>query len=191
MEQIDNIDFKIVYAFERISQVFRTLLRKVQLETSLSPIQSQILIYMLYHRDTQISISNFALEFSVSKATISDSVKSLVEKKIIKKEKNKIYKLKYDLNLTEKGLELAKEIDSYIKPFEKIIFEMNQNKKNELFLNLENILYKLFEGKIITSLRMCSSCKNLEIKEDEKYCNFFNFVLKDEDLRVDCYEYKE
>lgn len=161
------------------------------METSLSPIQSQILIYMLYHKEEQISISNFALEFSVSKATISDSVKTLVTKKIIKKEKNRVYKLKYDLNLTEKGFKLAKEVELYIKPFEKIIFLMDERDKSKLFSNLEKILKMLNEEKLINSLRMCSNCKNLQIKENKKYCNFFDTSIKDEDLRLDCLEYKE
>lgn len=46
-----TVDSKIVAALERISQAFRVLLWNESKELSLSPIQIQVLIFLLYHSD--------------------------------------------------------------------------------------------------------------------------------------------
>ncbi|MEO6831625.1 MAG: MarR family transcriptional regulator, partial [Chitinophagaceae bacterium] len=50
-QQNRSIDSKIVVSLERISQAFRVLLWKESKEFSLSPIQIQVLIFLLHHSD--------------------------------------------------------------------------------------------------------------------------------------------
>ena len=64
---------KIIAALERISQAFRVLLWNESKAFSLSPIQVQVLNFLLQHSGEKRKISYLAGEFNLTKPTISDS----------------------------------------------------------------------------------------------------------------------
>src|SRR5687767_3898697 len=85
----NSLDYKIVAGLERIALVYRTLLWEESKKFGLSPIQIQILIFTDSHR-LPATVSYLAEEFNVTKPTISDAVKSLLEKKLVIKIADKI-----------------------------------------------------------------------------------------------------
>jgi len=190
-EQVLNLDAKLVYALERVSQIYRTLLWQTQVETGLSPIQSQILIFMLFHDDKLLSISAFALEFSVTKATISDAFKTLEKKGLVRKEKDIVDKRRQVLKLTKEGIELAEKIKNYTEPLDAILNEFPSETKLTLFSTLSDILKALNNKNLLAPLRMCTSCHYFQLKEGKAYCNLLETPLKDEEIRLDCPEYKK
>ena len=189
-EQVSNLDAKLVYALERVSQIYRTLLWQTQVETGLSPIQSQILIFMLFHEDKLLSISAFAIEFSVTKATISDAFKTLEKKGLARKEKDIVDKRRQILKLTKEGIVLAEQIQNYTQPFDDILEEFPSNDKLKLFTTLSDLIKALNDKALLAPLRMCITCHYYEKKDGKSYCNLLNTHLKDEELRLDCPEYE-
>ena len=105
--QNSSLESKIVASLERVSQAFRVLLWNESKEHSLSPIQVQLLIFLLHHSDQKRKVSYLAEEFNMTKATISDTVKTLEQKLFIKKEFEAHDARSYIIHLTEKGKELA------------------------------------------------------------------------------------
>ncbi|MCC6691021.1 MAG: MarR family transcriptional regulator, partial [Bacteroidia bacterium] len=84
--QNQNVESKIVASLERIAQAFRVLLWRESKEFSLSPIQVQVLIFLLNHNEEKRKVSYLADEFNMSKATISDTIKTLEQKNLMTKE---------------------------------------------------------------------------------------------------------
>ncbi len=82
-EQNTNLESKIVVALERISEAFRVLLWQQSKEFGVSPIQIQLLIFIDLHQQDYCKVSYLAQEFNLTKATISDAVKSLEQKQLI------------------------------------------------------------------------------------------------------------
>ncbi len=189
-EQVSNLDAKLIYALERVSQVYRTLLWQTQSETGLSPIQSQILLFMLFHNDKLLSISSFAIEFSVTKATISDAFKTLEKKGLVRKEKDIVDKRRQILKLTSDGAKLAHQIEEYSKPLDDILKNSPIVEKKVFFTTLIEILNALNDKNILAPLRMCTSCHYYELKDGKSYCNLLNALLKEEEIRLDCPEYE-
>lgn len=101
--QENKIESKIVVALERISEAFRVLLWNESKSNALSPIQIQILIFLLFHSEAQCKVSYLAEEFNMTKATISDSVKVLLLKKLIKKTGDELDTRSYTISLTAGG----------------------------------------------------------------------------------------
>ena len=85
IEQNENIDSKIIAGLERISRVFRLLLWDIAKDENLSPIQIQFLIFLLYNKPSRRRITDIANEFNLTKATVSDAISSLEEKKFNRK----------------------------------------------------------------------------------------------------------
>ena len=69
--QLQSIESKIVVALERISEAFRVLLWEEAKEHALSPIQVQLLIFCCFHTEEKRKIGFLAVEFNLTKATIS------------------------------------------------------------------------------------------------------------------------
>jgi len=189
-EQVTNLDAKLIYALERVSQIYRTLLWQTQVQTGLSPIQSQILIFMLFHDDKLLSISAFALEFSVTKATISDAFKTLEKKGLVRKEKDIVDKRRQILKLTKDGIALAHTVKAYAKPLDDILKDFPKETKSTLFSTLTDMLKALNDKSLLAPLRMCTSCHYFALKDGKAYCNLLESPLKDEDIRIDCAEYE-
>ena len=85
-DQNSDLNSKIVAGLERLSQVFRILLWEKAKEQGLSPIQIQLLIFIQHHSADKATISYLAQEFNFTKPTISDAIKVLEEKNLLKKQ---------------------------------------------------------------------------------------------------------
>ena len=112
-QQNENIEGRIVVALERISEAFRVLLWNESKENALSPIQIQILIFIYFHTPEFNKVSYLAEEFNMTKATISDSVKVLVAKKLVSKETDATDTRSYSLSLTKEGEKIARKASTF------------------------------------------------------------------------------
>lgn len=191
-QQINSIDSKIVASLERISQAFRVLLWQESKEFTLSPIQIQVLIFLLHHSPEKRKVSYLADEFNLTKATISDSVKILEEKRFITKEYDAIDSRSYMIHLTKKGKDIAAKAGFFTKEIRQPIINLNQDNKENLLLSLLGVISHLNQAGVITVQRMCKSCAYYRPSANGQthFCNLLNQPLRDIDLRIDCPEHQ-
>ncbi|HTO36753.1 MAG TPA: MarR family winged helix-turn-helix transcriptional regulator [Flavobacterium sp.] len=189
--QNQNTESKIVAALERISQAFRVLLWQQSKEYSLSPIQVQILVFLLHHSNEKRKISYLADEFNMTKATISDTVKTLEQKELILKEFEPHDNRSYVISLTEKGEDIASKTSLFTKEIRTPIDKIQTDDKENLLLNLMEIIRYLNQSGIITIQRMCMTCSYYKASDNGKthFCNLLNQELNIKDLRIDCPEH--
>jgi DNA-binding MarR family transcriptional regulator len=119
--QNSNIESKIVASLERVSQAFRVLLWNESKEFSLSPIQIQVLIFLLHHTEEKCKVSYLADEFNMTKATISDTIKTLEQKQLIRKEYELHDTRSFIIHLTNMGKKIALQT-SLSQPIRKIYY---------------------------------------------------------------------
>jgi DNA-binding MarR family transcriptional regulator len=190
--QNSSIESKIVASLERVSQAFRVLLWNESKEFSLSPIQVQVLIFLLHHSDEKRRVSYLADEFNMTKATISETIKILEQKHLIYKEFNPDDTRSYIIHLTEKGLKIADQTSLFAKQILVPIDKLNSNDKENLLLSLLDIIYHLNKSGIITIQRMCFTCHFYNPKNNgQHFCELLNSKLEDNELRIDCPEHKQ
>ncbi|MEP0860621.1 MAG: winged helix-turn-helix transcriptional regulator [Ignavibacterium sp.] len=192
--QHTDLDAKLVLALERISHVFRVLLWEQTKQYNLSPIQTQILIYIYHQPETDRNITTLALRLNITKATVSDAVKSLVQKKLLKKFSDKEDARFFYLELTTKGKDLVKKIESWGEKFRINFKDIPTEKKTILFETLLQILFSFEEKGIINRNRICITCKHFLIQKTNRketyFCHLLNLPLNTEELRVDCPEHE-
>lgn len=190
--QNQNTESKIVASLERISQAFRVLLWQESKEHGLSPIQVQALIFLLHHSDEKRKVSYLALEFNMTKATISDTVKSLDHKQLIYKEFESDDNRSYIIHLTPKGKEIAEQTSHFTKEIRNPLEKLNEDDKENLLFSLFNVIRHLNQSDVITPQRMCSTCAYYKPSSDNEnpFCNLLNQSLKVKDLRFDCPEHQ-
>lgn len=190
--QNQSTESKIVASLERIAQAFRVLLWQESKEFSLSPIQVQVLIFLLHHSEEKRKVSYLANEFNMTKATISDTIKTLEQKNLISKEHEQQDTRSYIINLTKKGKDIADKTSFFTKEIHTPIDKLHQDDKENLLLSLLNIIRHLNKSEVITIQRMCMSCSFYQSsdKGQKHFCKLLNQNLHVADLRIDCPEHK-
>ncbi|SMG20126.1 MarR family winged helix-turn-helix transcriptional regulator [Sphingobacterium psychroaquaticum] len=188
-----EIEAKIIASLERISQSFRVLLWKESVEFGLSPIQIQVLIFLLNHSEERRKVSLLAQEFDLSKATISDTIKILAQKELITKEYGGSDTRSYTIDLSKKGRDIALQTSSFTREIRKPIDKLGAHDKEQLLLNLLDIIAHLNQAGIISIQRMCSTCSYYSTTEDQipHFCKLLNKPLHVGDLKIDCSDYQQ
>ncbi|MEO1259030.1 MAG: MarR family winged helix-turn-helix transcriptional regulator [Bacteroidota bacterium] len=190
--QEKQIDAKIVAALERLSEAFRIGLWEKSKATGLSPIQIQLLIYLAYHQDELCKVSNLALEFNLTKATISEAVRKLLAKKLVKKETDQLDSRSYVLHLTAKGKKAVDQTADFSDHIATPLKIMTPGEKLNFYQTLYRMVDYLHQSGIIQLQRMCFACRfyNPGHKGHEHFCNFLDKSLQTKSLRVDCPEFE-
>lgn len=187
--QNKDVDGRIVAALERIAQAFRALLWNESMEYSLSPIQLRALIFLLHHADEKKKVSCLADEFNMTRATISDTVKSLEEKKMVKKVADKDDSRSSFLHLTAKGNEVAQKASLFASELQTPVSKLSAADKSDFLLNLLQIIHHLNKTGIITVQRMCFTCRHYQKRDGLHFCALINSKLETSELRIDCPEH--
>ena len=183
---------RIIAALERISQAFRVLLWNESKEFALNPTQVQVLIFLLYHDKEKRKVSYLAAEFNMTKATISDTSKSLEQKDLIEKEYEETDTRSYTIHLTKKGKTIAGKTALFTQELQVPVDRLSMADQQQLLLNLINIIHHLNKAGVITIQRMCFTCTHYQQKYhgQEHFCRLLNKKLQTADLRIDCPEHK-
>lgn len=189
-QQESDLDARITFALERISLVFKSMQLEQAKKTNLSPIQLQILVFLLYHSPEMHRVSYLAQEFNLTKATISDSVKALIQKGLIKKVADPSDSRSFSLNLTSKGKAQAQDAAQMANPMTKVIGKYTRDQKEIFYGILFNTIKDLQANGLIPMQRMCFSCANYQDIDGEHYCKLLKKPLENSTLRLDCLEHE-
>lgn len=187
--QNKKIESRIVVALERISEAFRVLLWSESKENALSPIQIQILIFLLFHSKEKCKVSYLAQEFNMTKATVSDSVKLLLKKGLIQKLDDPIDTRSFIIGLTNEGKQTAEKSANFAFAIEKPLSSLTDEQKEMILSGLLKLIYELNQAGIITIQRMCFTCIHYQQNQNKHYCKLLQTDLATTDLRVDCPEH--
>jgi DNA-binding MarR family transcriptional regulator len=193
--QHGDVDKKIVASLERLSQVFRILLRGEAQEHGLSPIQSQFLVHLLHHGASLRRVSQLAREFDLTRATVSDAVGSLEKKGLVRREPWPHDKRVTTLRLTPTGEHTARELAVWANVVEEHIKGRSPEEKEAVMHFLMGLIGSLQRSGLITVARMCVTCRFFrpDAHPDESsshHCALLDVPLSDSDLRADCPEHK-
>lgn len=192
--QHDDLDAKLVLALERLSHVFRLLLWEQTKKYNLSPLQTQVLVYIFHQHEDERNITSLSQKLNVTKATLSDAVKSLEGKKLISKKADKEdYRYQF-LQLTKKGEDLVKKIEGWSDIVKKKITEISESKKIDMYDTLLNLLISFEQDGILSKHKICFTCRHLkQTKKNNKvlyFCHLLNKPLSHSEIRIDCPEHE-
>ena len=186
--QNKNIDAKIAAGLERLSNAFRVMLWEQAKEHALSPIQIQILIFLKYHDQKFLTVSYLAKEMNVTKPTISDAVKALDQKSLIKKSNDLQDTRSYSIQLTASGKKMVEKTESYGLPLQQLISNMKGSNKEVVWEMVSSLIHELNKSNIISVQRTCFNCSFYKGGAANR-CTLLDLPLKPLDIRIDCPEF--
>lgn len=187
--QNEHLDAKIVAGFEHIYEAFRVLLSEEARKYNLSPIQIQLLIFIQNHLPQQNTLSYLAKEFLLTKATLSQSLKTLQEKGLLTKETNPGDSRSQYLRLTYTGEVVVQKSQYFTQLLEQPVQQLDTKSQQKLWEGLKDILMSLQHGGVINLQRMCFNCNWYQTMPGGHYCKLLKIALKEQDIRIDCPEH--
>ena len=193
--QHEDVDKKIVASLERLSQVFRILLRGEAQERGLSPIQARFLVHLLHHGASLRRVSQLAREFDITRATVSDAVGSLEKKGLIRKETWPHDRRVTTLRLTPAGEHTARELAAWANIVEEHLEDRSTEEKEAVMRFLMGLIASLQKSGLITVARMCVTCGFFRPdayfgESSSHHCALLDVPLSGSELRADCPEHK-
>ena len=185
-----DIASKIVVALERVSEVFRVLLWEKAKQYQLSPLQIQLLIFIKFH-DIQFSkVTYLAQEFNMTKATISDAIRILIEKSLLRKERVENDRRSFCYHLTPAGEQLTKDLATFAQPLRKMLMGWTKEQQVALYDPLFRLIGQAQKSGLIHLQRMCFHCKHYQNQDQKHFCRFLQIELSTADLRIDCEDFQ-
>ena len=189
VEQVDNLEAKVVASVERLATLFKRNLQDTAKTHKLTPLQAQLLIFIAEHPSQLCSVSMLAKEFSVTKATASDSLKTLVNKGYIDKVYSAQDARSFSFVVLDSAKSLLDELTQFGSSMSTALASLNNNELSQLYhLNLKMI--SLFSQSGVITCRMCFTCQYYQQRDDGFYCHLMEKALPHEALRIDCLEHK-
>lgn len=143
-----DLTSRIVTGLEQIGDHIYALLKAQAMEHDLSPLQVRILIFLHFYEE-QTTLSTLAATFKLSKATLSVTLRSMEQKKLIGKKTTEGDRRSARIELTESGKRIAHVAGFYPEPLKKIIAPMTAAEKETFLTIVEGILHKLSSEELL------------------------------------------
>ncbi len=189
--QETDMSSKIVAGLERISEAFKVLLWEKAKLLGLSPIQIQILIFIKYHKLEFCNVSHLAKEFNITKPTISDAVRVLDKKELIKKVSSSSDNRSYGIQLSDSGKTIVSETENFATPLKKQLDGISNDDLEQTFQTISQLIYKINKIGVLTVQRTCYACKFYQKNVNQHFCNLLEKELQNSEIRIDCTEFEE
>lgn len=188
--QNQDLSARIVAGLERVSESFRVLLWDHAKTTGLSPIQIQLLIFMHYHEAEWCNVSMLAQEFNMTKPTISDAVKVLSKKELIRKIPSPTDGRAYNMQLSAQGVAIVEQTASFGGPIQQQVTAFSAEDQQHFYRVLNQLIHRLNQKGIIQVQRSCRNCRFYRSDGSAHYCGLLEMTLTNDTLRLDCPEFE-
>jgi DNA-binding MarR family transcriptional regulator len=177
-----DVDSKIVAAQERVAQAFRVLRWRAAKEHGLSPLQLELLVFLLHHDRARSRVSRLAEELDVTKPTVSDALAALESKGLIGKRPSVEDGRSVFVALTRKGRSLSRRLEGWADEGRAALSSLPHSDRLTVQRFLMRWIEELQMAGLVTVARMCVTCR---FYQDDR-CVLLETPLPPEALRVDC-----
>lgn len=188
-----DVSARIVTAIGRIASVMRSGMWEFATAENLNPAQAEIL-QLLQARSSGVRISWLAAQLSISMASVSDSVSTLVSKGLVRKAKAADDGRATALFLTAEGAALAERIGGAVSFADDAAAALPPAMQVDLLTGLLKLIAQLHKTERFPELRACLSCTHFEPNKypgqpAPHHCGLVNAPLPISFIRIDCAEH--
>lgn len=173
---------------ERLANLLRHEARAEGQLLGLQPVQQEALYYLSIcnrYSDTTLAVTEY---LALTKGTVSQTLKVLENKELIKKEKDKKDLRITHLKLTESGKKFLKDTCPP-KKFSQAVQQLSSSQQANTTSLIQEILrnYQIITGR--TAFGLCQNCKYNHKNASGIMCTLTNEPLSVDDTRLICREY--
>ena len=184
------ISARVMDAITRIGAVMRAGVWQAAASEHLPPVQADIL-GLLATRPEGVRLSWLAEQLSISAASASDSVASLVGKELVAKVKAPDDGRAVVLRLTPAGRKVHRKLSEALSFGEEAVSALPEADQAALFKHLLGLIQQLQQSEHFPALRSCTSCRHFRAGTGSKphHCMLVDAPLPSAWIRLDCPEH--
>ena len=187
--QSKDINTKIIAGIERLHTIFRAAIQQQAKHHQITPLQTQLLLFIAGHDNELCTVTLLAKEFVMTKATVSDSIRSLTEKGYIEKKEADGDSRLCVLVLTHLGMETVQSLYGLSAVFSPALKNLKSRELTTTWKTLVELIYA-FQQQGLVTCRMCPACHFFQDNDGHYFCQLLNKHLSTKDIRLDCPDYK-
>jgi DNA-binding MarR family transcriptional regulator len=189
-----DISARIIVAIGRLGTVLRAGMWDFVTTENLNPAQADILL-LLRGRSQGVRLSWLASQLSVSQASASDSVATLVSKGLVRKDRADDDRRASALWLTADGKSMAERLAGALSFADDAVARLDHGVQEQLLVGLFKLIVQLQKTEHFPALRACLSCRFFEANvfpgtPAPHHCALVKAPLPIAFLRIDCAEHQ-
>lgn len=192
----DSLPDRLVTGLSKIGLAMKSRTWRRKGRQGIGPLQIQVLTFLRSRPNHSATVSTIARELSVKLPTASEVIRTLEQKRFVRRRRREADNRVVTVHLTALGAKTGHVENRWPE----ILASATENLSAQEQVSLLGTLVKLIralqlQGEIPIA-RMCVSCEHFQPhanKESElpHHCNFYNVSFGDQAFRLDCHEYVE
>jgi len=189
-----DVSSRVIVAISRLSTVLRAGMWDSATTENLNPTQAEIL-QLLRKRTQGVRLNWLATQLSVSPASASDSVATLVNKGLVRKDRAADDGRASALWLTDEGAAVAERLAGALSFADNAVAKLDREVQEQLLISLFKLIVQLKHSDRFPALRACPSCCFFEPnvfpdRAAPHHCALVKAPLPISFLRIDCAEHQ-
>ena len=192
----DSLPDRLVTGLSKIGLAMKSRTWRRKGRQGIGPLQIQVLTFLRSRPNHSATVSTIARELSVKLPTASEVIRTLEQKRLVRRRRREVDNRVVTVHLTSLGAK-AGHVENR---WPEILASATENLSTQEQVALLTALVKLIralqlQGEISVA-RMCVSCEHFRphAHEDSKsphHCSFYDVAFGNEAFRLDCPEYVE
>lgn len=192
----DTLPDRLVTGLSKIGLAMKSRTWRRKGRQGIGPLQIQVLTFLRSRPNHSATVSTIARELSVKLPTASEVIRTLEQKRLVRRRRREADNRIVTVHLTAGGAKAGNVANRWPE----ILASATQNLSTQEQVALLTALVKLIralqlQGEIAVA-RMCVSCEHFHQQahpgsEQPHHCDFYNTAFGDQAFKLDCPEYVE
>ena len=188
---LDDVDAKITAALERLAVALHKSLWDAAYAQDLSATQAQLLLYLASAGPDDVSMSELADRFGLSPPTVTDAVRSLVQKGLVTQQRDTQDGRVRIVRLTRAGRQRARHLHHWTDTIRHQVAALDPSTKGLFLSCLLDLIAQLQRSGLISLTQQCQTCLYFQPHRHANpaaphHCGLMNRPLLLTELRLHC-----
>lgn len=192
----ESLPDRLVTGLSKIGLAMKSRAWRRKGRQGIGPLQIQVLTFLRSRPNHSATVSTIARELSVKLPTASEVIRTLENKRLVRRRRREIDNRVVTVHLTSLGAKAGHVENRWPEILASATENLSVQEQVALLGSLVKLIRALqLQGEIPVA-RMCVSCEHFRqhahVESDQPHhCNFYDVAFGDRGFRLDCYEYVE
>jgi DNA-binding MarR family transcriptional regulator len=192
----DSLPDRLVTGLSKIGLAMKSRTWRRKGRQGIGPLQIQVLTFLRSRPNHSATVSTIARELSVKLPTASEVIRTLEQKRLVRRRRREVDNRVVTVHLTALGAKAGHVENRWPEILASATENLSTQEQVALLTALVKLIRALQLQGEIQAARMCVSCEHFSPHAHGEsdlphHCGFYNVAFGDEDFRLDCPEYTE
>lgn len=192
----ESLPDRLVTGLSKIGLAMKSRTWRRKGRQGIGPLQIQVLTFLRSRPNHSATVSTIARELSVKLPTASEVIRTLEQKRLVRRRRREVDNRVVTVHLTSLGAKAGHVENRWPEILASATESLSTQEQVALLAALVKLIHALqLQGEIQVA-RMCVSCEHFrphahEDSHSPHHCGFYDVAFGDEAFRLDCPEYVE